>query len=128
MTTPATDLSAATGAVPLRERVFGGHEREALATPIVDNNPIGVQVLGICSALAVTTRMDKALVMGIGVTIVTASAEQMPSTCTPIGLLSMTGAASALRSALPKTFIAGARAGRSGVAGVVMTSCLRGSA
>ena len=32
------------------------------------NNPIAVQVLGICSALAVTTRMDKALVMGIGVT------------------------------------------------------------
>jgi Na+-translocating ferredoxin:NAD+ oxidoreductase RnfA subunit len=33
-----------------------------------------VQVLGICSALAVTTRMDKALVMGIGVTVVTALA------------------------------------------------------
>jgi Na+-transporting NADH:ubiquinone oxidoreductase subunit D len=53
---------------------FGTHERHVLLTPIVANNPIGVQVLGICSALAVTTRMDKALVMGIGVILVTAFA------------------------------------------------------
>jgi Na+-transporting NADH:ubiquinone oxidoreductase subunit D len=48
--------------------------RKVLLAPLVVNNPIGVQVLGICSALAVTTRMDKALVMGIGVTLVTALA------------------------------------------------------
>jgi Na+-transporting NADH:ubiquinone oxidoreductase subunit D len=53
---------------------FGKAEREALTKPIVDNNPIAVQVLGICSALAVTTRMDKALVMGLGVILVTALA------------------------------------------------------
>lgn len=49
-------------------------ERAALLDPVIGNNPIGVQVLGICSALAVTTRLDKALVMGIGVTLVTALA------------------------------------------------------
>jgi Na+-transporting NADH:ubiquinone oxidoreductase subunit D len=54
--------------------VFGKHEQAALLSPIVSINPIAVQVLGICSALAVTTRMDKALVMGIGVTLVTALA------------------------------------------------------
>jgi len=54
--------------------IFGRHERTALLGPIVNVNPIAVQVLGICSALAVTTRMDKALVMGIGVTLVTALA------------------------------------------------------
>ena len=54
--------------------IFGKGERAALIVPIIANNPIGVQVLGICSALAVTTRMDKALVMGLGVTIVTACA------------------------------------------------------
>ena len=53
---------------------FGKAERAALVKPIIDNNPIAVQVLGICSALAVTTRMDKALVMGIGVILVTALA------------------------------------------------------
>jgi Na+-transporting NADH:ubiquinone oxidoreductase subunit D len=53
---------------------LGKRERSALIDPIIANNPIGVQVLGICSALAVTTRMDKALVMGIGVILVTALA------------------------------------------------------
>ena len=53
---------------------FGKRERAALLDPVLINNPIGVQVLGICSALAVTTRLDKALVMGIGVTLVTALA------------------------------------------------------
>jgi Na+-transporting NADH:ubiquinone oxidoreductase subunit D len=56
-------------AIPL-----GRDERKVLIEPLILNNPIGVQVLGICSALAVTTRMDKALVMGVGVTLVTALA------------------------------------------------------
>ncbi len=54
--------------------LFGKKERTALLSPVININPIAVQVLGICSALAVTTRMDKALVMGIGVTLVTALA------------------------------------------------------
>jgi Na+-transporting NADH:ubiquinone oxidoreductase subunit D len=54
--------------------LFGRNERTALFSPVVSVNPIAVQVLGICSALAVTTRMDKALVMGIGVTLVCALA------------------------------------------------------
>jgi Na+-transporting NADH:ubiquinone oxidoreductase subunit D len=54
--------------------VFGKRERVALLDPVVTNNPIGVQVLGVCSALAVTTRLDKALVMGVGVILVTAFA------------------------------------------------------
>ena len=53
---------------------FGTLERRTLLAPIVVNNPITVQVLGICSALAVTTRMDKALVMGVGVILVAALA------------------------------------------------------
>ena len=56
------------------DAVVGTRARRTLFAPIIANNPIGVQVLGICSALAVTTRIDKALVMGIGVTIVTACA------------------------------------------------------
>ncbi len=54
--------------------LFGKPERATLLTPVIANNPIGVQVLGICSALAVTTRVDKAVVMGIGVTLVAAFA------------------------------------------------------
>ncbi len=40
--------------------------------PVFANNPIALQVLGICSALAVTTKLAKALVMGIALTLVTA--------------------------------------------------------
>lgn len=59
--------------------LFGKPERTALLSPVISVNPIAVQVLGICSALAVTTRMDKALVMGIGVTLVTALANLVVS-------------------------------------------------
>jgi len=44
--------------------------REVLLDPLVDNNPIGVQVLGICSALAVTTKLETALVMSLAVLFV----------------------------------------------------------
>ena len=43
-----------------------------LFDPLFNNNPIALQVLGICSALAVTTKLEKALVMSIGLTVVTA--------------------------------------------------------
>ena len=41
--------------------------REVLLDPMFNNNPIALQVLGICSALAVTTKMDTAFVMSIAV-------------------------------------------------------------
>lgn len=46
--------------------------KKVLSSPIVDNNPIALQVLGICSALAVTSSMANALVMTIAVVLVTA--------------------------------------------------------
>lgn len=46
--------------------------KEVLLSPIVQNNPIALQILGICSALAVTSSLNVALVMGIAVTVVTA--------------------------------------------------------
>jgi Na+-transporting NADH:ubiquinone oxidoreductase subunit D len=50
---------------------FGKEERSLLTDPINENNPITVQILGVCSALAVTTLLTKAIVMGIAVTLVT---------------------------------------------------------
>ncbi len=44
--------------------------RAALVDPLISNNPITLQVLGICSALAVTTKMDTALVMSAAVIMV----------------------------------------------------------
>lgn len=46
--------------------------REVITSPIVANNPIALQILGVCSALAVTTKMETALVMTIAVMLVTA--------------------------------------------------------
>jgi len=46
--------------------------KEVLLDPLFNNNPIGLQVLGICSALAVTTQMATALVMSVAVVAVTA--------------------------------------------------------
>ncbi len=54
--------------------LFDKHKRAALFDPLLANNPIGLQMLGICSALAVTTRMDKALVMSVSLTTVAALA------------------------------------------------------
>jgi Na+-transporting NADH:ubiquinone oxidoreductase subunit D len=46
--------------------------KKVLTQPIIDNNPIALQVLGICSALAVTSSMANALVMTLAVVLVTA--------------------------------------------------------
>ena len=46
--------------------------KSILTKPIFDNNPIALQILGICSALAVTTSVTNALVMCIALTLVTA--------------------------------------------------------
>lgn len=49
---------------------FGKKERKLITDPLNDNNPITVQVLGICSALAVTTGMKNATVMAVAVVFV----------------------------------------------------------
>ena len=46
--------------------------KKILLGPVADNNPIILQVLGICSALAVTSKLETALIMCVGLTLVTA--------------------------------------------------------
>jgi Na+-transporting NADH:ubiquinone oxidoreductase subunit D len=53
---------------------FGKQEKAALIDPLFNNNPIALQVLGICSALAVTTKLDTAIVMCLALIAVTALA------------------------------------------------------
>lgn len=52
--------------------LFSKDNRAAFTEPINLNNPIMVQVLGICSALAVTSQLKPAIVMGLAVTVITA--------------------------------------------------------
>ncbi|ELI9684757.1 NADH:ubiquinone reductase (Na(+)-transporting) subunit D, partial [Vibrio vulnificus] len=46
--------------------------KKSILAPVLDNNPIALQVLGVCSALAVTTKLETAFVMTLAVTFVTA--------------------------------------------------------
>lgn len=48
--------------------------KEVLLGPLSKNNPVIVQMLGICSALAVTSKLEPSIVMGISVTAVVAFA------------------------------------------------------
>ncbi len=66
-------------AVVEKEPLFGKKERKLLTDPLGDNNPITIQVLGICSALAVTTLFFKALVMSVAVVFVCAFANLFTS-------------------------------------------------
>ena len=52
--------------------LFSKQNKEAFTKPLNLDNPIMVQVLGICSALAVTSQLKPAIVMGLSVTIITA--------------------------------------------------------
>lgn len=53
--------------------------KAALSDPLMNNNPISLQVLGICSALAVTVKMETAVVMTLAVTVVLAGSNTIIS-------------------------------------------------
>ena len=53
-------------------KLFSKENQEVFCNPLNLNNPIAVQVLGICSALAVTSQLEPAIVMGLSVTVITA--------------------------------------------------------
>lgn len=52
--------------------LFNQQNKGALGAPLWKNNPVVIQVLGICSALAVTSQLEPAIVMGLSVTVITA--------------------------------------------------------
>ena len=52
--------------------LFSKENGEVFKSPLNLNNPVAVQVLGICSALAVTSQLMPAIVMGLSVTVITA--------------------------------------------------------
>ncbi len=50
--------------------LFNSESKKIVSDPINVNNPISLQVLGICSALAVTIRLDQAIIMTLAVVFV----------------------------------------------------------
>ena len=53
-------------------KLFSEENKAAFSYPLNLDNPVTVQVLGICSALAVTSQLEPAIVMGLSVTVITA--------------------------------------------------------
>lgn len=60
-------------------KLFSEKTKQVFLGPLSKNNPIAVQVLGICSALAVTAKLEPAIVMGVSVTIIVAFANVIVS-------------------------------------------------
>jgi Na+-transporting NADH:ubiquinone oxidoreductase subunit D len=54
-------------AVPKKESLFSKKNKKLLSDPLDDSNPITVQVLGICSALAITVQLQQAVIMSLSV-------------------------------------------------------------
>ncbi|KAA6350386.1 Na+-transporting NADH:ubiquinone oxidoreductase subunit D [termite gut metagenome] len=51
-------------------QLFSKKNKEIFSAPMGLNNPVTVQVLGVCSALAVTAKLEPAIVMGLSVTVI----------------------------------------------------------
>jgi len=62
-----------------KEKLFSKQNRALLTDPLDDNNPITVQVLGICSALAITVKLEPAVVMTLSVIFVMGSSNKIIS-------------------------------------------------
>ena len=59
--------------VKTKESLFSKKNQQLLKDPFNDNNPITVQVLGICSALAITVKLEPTIVMSLSVMFVLAA-------------------------------------------------------
>lgn len=66
-------------AIKKSEPLFSKKNRRLLSDPLSENNPITIQVLGICSALAVTAQVEPAFVMSLAVIFVTAASNVLIS-------------------------------------------------
>ena len=53
-----------------KEPLFSKKNKKLVTDPLTDNNPVTIQVLGICSALAITVQVEQAVVMGLSVIFV----------------------------------------------------------
>ncbi|ACO77678.1 Na(+)-translocating NADH-quinone reductase subunit D [Azotobacter vinelandii CA] len=106
--------------------------KEVLLNPIFSNNPIGLQILGICSALAVTSNLKTALVMAIGLTLVTACSSmfismirsQIPSSIRMIVQMVIIASLVIVVDQLLKAFAYGLSKQLSVFVGLIITNCI----
>ncbi len=112
--------------------IFGKKERAIVRDPLWDNNPITLQVLGICSALAITTSMQPALVMCIALTFVLTGSNvvisilrnMIPSKIRIIVMLSVISTLVILVDQVLKAYSYGMSKELSVFVGLIITNCI----
>ena len=106
--------------------------KNALLGPLSKNNPVAVQVLGICSALAVTVQLKPAIVMGLSVTIIVAMANvvisllrnTVPNNVRIIVQLVVVAALVTIVSEILKAFLYDLSVQLSVYIGLIITNCI----
>ena len=112
--------------------LFSKQNKEAFIKPLNGDNPVLVQVLGICSALAVTSQLKPAIVMGLAVTIITAFSNviisiirnTIPQRIRIIVQLVVVAALVTIVSQVLKAFAYDVSVQLSGDVGLIITNCI----
>ena len=113
-------------------KLFSAENKAAFANPLNLNNPVAVQVLGICSALAVTSQLKPAIVMGLSVTVITAFSnviisllrKTIPNRIRIIVQLVVVAALVTIVSQLLKAYVYDVSVQLSVYVGLIITNCI----
>ena len=113
-------------------KLFSDENKAAFTGPLNVNNPIAVQVLGICSALAVTSQLKPAIVMGLSVTVITAFSnviisllrKTIPNRIRIIVQLVVVAALVTIVSQLLKAYVYDVSVQLSVYVGLIITNCI----
>lgn len=113
-------------------KLFSKENQDVFMTPLNGNNPVLVQVLGICSALAVTSQLKPAIVMGLAVTVITAFAnviislirKTIPSRIRIIVQLVVVAALVTIVNQILKAFVYDVSVELSVYVGLIITNCI----
>lgn len=112
--------------------LFSKANKEVFLSPLNSNNPILIQVLGICSALAVTSQLKPAIVMGLAVTVITAFANviislirnTIPNRIRIIVQLVVVAALVTITNLVLKAFVYDVSVELSVYVGLIITNCI----
>ena len=113
-------------------KLFSEENRAAFSKPLNLDNPVVIQVLGICSALAVTSQLKPAIVMGLSVTVITAFAnviisllrKTIPNRIRIIVQLVVVAALVTIVSEVLKAFVYDVSVQLSVYVGLIITNCI----
>jgi Na+-transporting NADH:ubiquinone oxidoreductase subunit D len=117
---------------PKKLELFGKLEKKAFKDPLSENNPITVQVLGVCSALAVTVQMQTALVMSLALitvvalsnTLISLMRDMIPSKIRIVVMLSVVATLVIVVDQVLKAYLFDVSKQLSVFVGLIITNCI----